>query len=108
MRVERRDPNPIPRRTRIERCPALQTNVLWPAPVDQRLNELIERMGDDAAVVDVSRSRLLAALVTSAPTDGQSLEDLIRAYVAKTAGAVVLQPTGPILVSPRRPGRRSR
>lgn len=98
---------PIPRGTRIERCPALQSNVRWPAPVDQRLNELVDRMRDETTV-DASRSRLLAALVSSAPSDPRQLDRLIQTYHGKTAGEVVLQPRGPIAVRPRQPGRRPR
>jgi hypothetical protein len=97
----------IPRGTRIERCPPLQTNVRWPAPVDQRLNELVDRMSDETAV-EASRSRLLAALVSCAPSDPRRLDRLIQRYRGKAAGEVVLQPSGPIVVRPRQPGRPPR
>ena len=101
------DAAPIPRTTQIERCPAVQTNVRWPMPVDQRLNELLERLvgaGDG----QTTRSRLLAALVAYAPTDPEELRAVLLSYGRLTAGKVVLQPTGPIEHPVRRPGRRSR
>jgi hypothetical protein len=96
----------IARKTRVERCPTVQTNVHWPAPVDQRLNELIERLSE--AGVECTRSQLLAAVVSATPTDKDRLEQLIRAYRQMTAGAVVCQRTGPIVLMPRKPGRRPR
>lgn len=101
------DAKPIPRATRIERCPAVQTNVRWPMPVDQRLNELLGRL-DDAGDGQTTRSRLLAALVARAPTDPDELREVLLTYGRLTAGKVVLQPTGPIELPVRRPGRRSR
>lgn len=100
------DAGAIPRTTRIERCPAVQTNVRWPLPVDQRLNELLERLVD-AGDGQTTRSRLLAALVAGAPTDPEDLRAVLLAYGQLTAGKVVLQPTGPIERPVRRPGRRS-
>lgn len=100
------DGGPIPRVTRIERCPAVQTNVRWPMPVDQRLNELLDRLAD-AGDGQTTRSRLLAALVAEAPSDPEELRALLRAYGRRTAGTVVLQRSGPIERPVRRPGRRS-
>ena len=97
----------IPRATKIERCPAVQTNVRWPMPVDQRLNELLGRLVD-AGDGQTTRSRLLAALVADAPTDPEQLRAVLLSYGRLTAGKVVLQPTGPIERPVRRPGRRSK
>jgi len=101
------DAEPIPRATRIERCPAVQTNVRWPAPVDQRLNELLGRLAD-AGDGQTTRSRLLAALVAGAPTDPEELRAVLLVYGQLTAGKVVLQRSGPIEQPVRRPGRRPR
>lgn len=102
-----RDGEVIPRTTRVELCPAVQTNVLWPVPVDQRLNELLDRLAE-AGEGEITRSRLLAALVAGAPTDPDTLKRVLSAYGRLTAGKVVLQPTGPINPPIRRPGRRPR
>lgn len=101
------DGEPIARATRIERCPPVQTNVMWPVPVDQRLNELIDRLAG-AGEGDTTRSRLLAALVAGAPTDADELRKMLSRYGQLTAGKVVLQPKGPIDLPVRRPGRRPR
>jgi hypothetical protein len=100
------DAETIRRATRIERCPAVQTNVRWPMPVDQRLNELLARLAD-AGDGQTTRSRLLAALVAGAPTDPEELRAVLLAYGQLTAGKVVLQQSGPIERPVRRPGRRS-
>lgn len=95
----------VRRTTPIERCPPLQTNIWWPAPVDQRLNELWELLVNDG--YEVSRSQLLAALVTNAPNRPRDLERLVREYKKRTAGSVVLQSKGPIREQERKPGRRA-
>jgi hypothetical protein len=96
----------VPRRERVLRCPYVQTNVRWPVPVDQRLNELLALL--NAAGIDTTRSQLLAALVAMAPTELVDLQQLLQDYTEKSAGAVVLQSRGPIEVPARRPGRRAR
>lgn len=101
------DTPPIDVHTDIEDCPVVQTNVLWPAPVDKRLDELVKKIGAVSAG-DISRSRLLAALVADAPDGGSDLDDLVRQYRTLTAGAVLRQETGTIEFRERKPGRRSR
>ena len=96
----------IDRSTPIERCSPLQTNVHWPVPIDQRLNELVAVLGRHG--YDSSRSLLVAALVAASPTEPEQLEQLIRKYRRMKAGTVVLQQRGPIAVPDRKPGRRPR
>lgn len=86
------------------RCVPVQTNVRWPLPVDQRLNELVSMLS--AGGVHVTRSQLLAALVAHAPSEMLDLQDLLMSYSQKSAGAIVLQPRGDVIVRKRRPGRR--
>lgn len=95
----------VSRLQRVDRCEPVQTNVRWPVPVDQRLNELLDRLTDAGG--SASRSELLAALVTSAPTDGRKLEATLVHYRSRKAGDVVTT-QGPIIVPIRRPGRRPR
>jgi hypothetical protein len=92
--------------TKIQKCQAVQTNVRWPAPVDQRLNELLDRLS--SAGEEATRSQLLAALVANAPAVGLDLAKVLAKYRRATAGRVVLQRDGPIVVIERRPGRRPR
>lgn len=94
------------RRASIERCEPLQTNVRWPFPVDQRLNELVTLLGRNG--FESTRSLLLAALVADAPADAHELEELIRGYRRKKVGSVVLQRTGSVEFPDRAPGRRPR
>lgn len=52
---------------------------------------------------EVSRSQLLAALVTNAPKRPGDLERLVREYKKGTAGTVVLQSKGAIREQERKP-----
>ena len=101
------DPSEIERDSQIESCPVVQTSVSWPAPVDQRLNELLEEFIAVSAG-DISRSKLLAAIVAATPSTGSELQQLVRRYRELTAGDVVLQEAGPITLQTRQPGRRPR
>lgn len=94
----------IGRMTEIERCPRIQTNVRWPVPVDIRLNELLGRV---TSLGEISRSQLIAALVSSAPSEPDRLREIVEEYRSRTAGEVVLRRTGPISPQKRKPGRRS-
>lgn len=97
----------LPRSTKVEQCPILQTNVCWPVPVDQRLNELLGQLVEFGSG-ETSRSQLLAALVATAPVAAEELEALLRRYRTLTAGGIVLQRKGSIEIPVRRPGRRRR
>jgi hypothetical protein len=94
----------ISRRERVVRCPYVQTNLRWPLPVDQRLNELVSLLGERG--VHVTRSQLVAALVAGAPTVVAELQELFVTYSSQSAGSVVLQRRGDIVPAERRPGRR--
>ena len=96
----------VDRGTEIEKCRPVQTNVQWPFPVDQRLNELLDQLAS-VGTGEVTRSRLLAALVARAPAQGDRLDELVRSYTKLTAGKVVLQRTGEITLRQRTPGRRA-
>jgi hypothetical protein len=87
------------------RCPYIQTNVRWPLPVDQRLNELVTLLGKGG--VHVTRSQLVAALVAAAPTAEAELQELFATYSSQSVGSVVLQRRGDIVPAKRRPGRRA-
>ena len=90
----------------IEKCPVVQTNVLWPRPVDARLNDLVKSISAVTAG-QITRSKLLAALVAGAPSSGFELDKLVREYRALTAGEVLRQDTGIVTLPERRPGRRA-
>ena len=63
------------------RCPYVQTNVRWPLPVDQRLNELVTLLGKGG--VQVTRSQLVAALVAGAPAAEAELQELFATYSSR-------------------------
>jgi len=83
---DERTTHPISRRERVLRCPYVQTNVRWPLPVDQRLNELVSLLGN--AGTPVTRSQLVAALVTRAPASAAELQELVARYTRQSAGSV--------------------
>jgi hypothetical protein len=74
-------------------------------PVDQRLNELVAVLG--AGGIHVTRSELVAALVVQSPMTAPELQEIVVRYSQQSAGSVVLQRRGAILLAQRRPGRRA-
>ena len=96
----------LARSMHIELCPVVQTSVLWPYPIDQRLNELAVIASTIAG--DVSRSQLLAAIVSNTAADREHLRSVLAHYKGLTVGRVVLQRTGEVVVSRRPAGRRPR
>ena len=87
-------------------CPKVQSSVYWPAPIDQRLNDLValaERSGER-----LSKADLLGALVLSAPDDGEELGVLVRSYRRSATRDVIGSRDTDAVVSleARRPGRR--
>jgi len=96
----------IDRSSLVVHAPAIPTTVYWPAPVDQRLNEVLDVLGRSG--ISISRSELLAALVAACPPEVGALSEVLSAYWRNTVGEVVLQNRGAVVVPPRRPGRRPR
>lgn len=67
-------------------CPKVQSSIHWPAPVDARLNQLV-----DLAVLAgerLSKADLVGALVAAAPDDGEQLGLIVRRYRRTRAGEV--------------------
>lgn len=58
--------------------PKRTTSVQWPDAVDARLNYLVNMANKKGG--NVSRSQILAALVTEAPLDGSIIGEKVREY----------------------------
>ena len=91
----------------IESWRKVQTNILWPAPVDERLNELVAEL-EEVSAGDFSRSRLLAVLVALAPSEGSDLEGMVKKYRQLTAREIGFQAPEQLEQNVRMPGRRAR
>ena len=110
--MPRKHPREIPHAEVIRKCERWATNVMWPAPIDQRLSGLVDLAIDEGEQDTLSRSELLAALVLAAPSDGESLVALLRKYRKALVGQSVIrharEPKGGTVISlgERRPGRR--
>lgn len=110
--MPRRRPRRVPLTEPVRSCEKWTTNVIWPAPIDQRLKQLVEQAIDAGEPELLSRSELLAALVLTAPNDAAALRAILERYrqarvrdcrVGKTAV------TGNVIVlAERRPGRPKR
>jgi hypothetical protein len=93
-------------------CEKWATNVTWPAPVDERLKALLEAAVEAGEAHPLSRSELLAALVCTAPADGDALRQMLDRYRRAKVGDIAIRPPGSdvadqdvIVLSERRPGR---
>jgi hypothetical protein len=110
--MPRKHPREISHAEVIRKCERWATNVMWPAPIDQRLSGLVDLAIDEGEQDTLSRSEMLAALVLSAPGDGEGLVALLRNYRKATVGHSVIrrahEPEGGTVISlgERRPGRR--
>jgi len=85
------------------------SSIQWPAAIDMRLDGLVNLARD--AGDSLSRAELLGALVFHAPTDGEDLSRLLRAYRTASVGAALIQGSGEpdpkvIVLAERKPGRR--
>lgn len=95
----------------VRQCERWPTNVVWPAPIDERLNGLLDLAVEAGEADSLTRSELIAALVLAAPADGDKLAALLRGYrKAKVCDAVIKAPgqsEGRIItLRDRKPGRR--
>ncbi len=91
-------------------CERWPTNIVWPAPIDERLRTLVEAAVSVGENPSLSRSELLAALVFGATNDGLELSALLRRYRTAKARDTLPLPVDTagqvISLSARRPGRR--
>jgi hypothetical protein len=87
------------------------TSMRWPAPIDRRLDGLVE-CAKDAGEGQLSRGELVAALVATAEEDGAKLRKALEHLRLAKVRDVTLQrdQVGPgarvIALDARRPGRR--
>jgi hypothetical protein len=89
----------------LDECKKVQTTVLWPLPVDIRLNVLVDLV--NGAGASATRSQLVAALVATSPIDPDELLGRIRSYLHLSAGEAALMSATRVRVPERRPGRRT-
>jgi len=108
--MPRKHPRDIHHSEVIRECEKWPTNIIWPAPIDVRLNALVDRAIQAGEPDTLSRSELLAALVLAAPSEGEELTTILRTYrKAKVAQCMTAGSTSNgnvITLEARRPGRR--
>jgi hypothetical protein len=82
--------------------------VALPEPVDQRLEMLVSVAR--RAGVQVSRSQMLAAMITTSPITGEGLAEIVRRYLSLEMSAFIeSHPPGDLpLVRHPGPSRRNR
>ena len=95
--------------TLLPECPEKRIGLALPAPISDRLDELVRRV--EATGERTNRKELLASLILAAPKDGQDVSTLLRTYRQSEARAARLdtnsdEPTIPIRSYP--PGPRPR
>lgn len=93
---------------RIRDCETKGAAVVWPLPVDNLLDDLVNLA--DAAGMPTTRKELTAAIVLAAPRDGEKLAKLLLAYRRAKAGDLIEPPAGENVLQfqVRKPGPRSR
>jgi hypothetical protein len=113
--MPRKHPGKIAGSDVLRHCERWPTNIVWPAPIDMRLSALVQLAIAAGEQDSLTRSELLAALVLSAPADGERLREMLlhyrkaRAADARTAGKRTATRDGNVIVlEERKPGRRAR
>ena len=94
---------------RLPDCPPKTTTMVFPVPVDVRLDGLVTLLteGGDRT----SRQEVTAALIFHAPDSAQSLSRILRAYRTARAGQAQLAsqtPENVLTFQRQKPGRRKR
>ena len=99
----------IPLDGKIRHAEKWQTNVSWPAPIDERLSDLVDLAVEAGESDTLSRSEILAALVFAAEPSGLLLREQLSSFrTADVREALIRPPDGPNVIElrVRRPGRR--
>ena len=107
--MSRKRPREIDVTERLRDTEKWSSSLSWPAPIDMRLSGLVDLAIDAGEAL--SRAELLAALVLSAPADGEQLGKLVRSYRTSLVGAARIARGGEpeknvIVLAERKPGRR--
>lgn len=94
--------------TRLIHCEQQPTSIGFVAPINERLDQLVELADEEGA--RTNRKELLAALVLAAPEAGVALRDVVLSYRTSRArdAAVAADPTRVLELRRHRPGPRPR
>jgi hypothetical protein len=93
---------------RIRDWPEVATNIGLRRPIEWRLQQLLDRL-DDEAQERTSRRELISALILAAPESGASLSRLIKRYRAATARQAIVGDELPTSITELpRPRKRAR
>ena len=94
--------------TRLVHCEQQATSLAFVAPINERLDQLVERADEEGA--RTTRKELLAALILAAPEEGATLRDAVLSYRTSRArdAAVGGDPARVLELRRHRPGPRGR
>jgi hypothetical protein len=108
--MPRKHPPTIQATETVRYCEKWSTNILWPAPIDERVKALVKLAVKAGEPDSLTRSELIAALVLMAPADGDALLDMLRRYRKATVRDAIVaedgKPAKLIVLSERKPGRQ--
>jgi hypothetical protein len=93
----------------VRRTKKWQTSVSWPSPIDQLLDQLVNAAIDAGEGDDLSRSEVLAALVSVAPRSGHDLRRVLDEYRQRKVSELWPErqiKSGVLRLPARKPGRR--
>jgi hypothetical protein len=99
----------FPLDARLAKCEQKNAAIIWPLPIDYRLDRLVEAVEEVGE--RTSRKELAAAIVLDAPDSPDELSQLLRRYrMARVEDAGLTVPEGENVVSIQRykPGPRPR
>ena len=106
LKAKKKRDEPIDPHCPLWKCPKVQSSVYWPAPIDARLNQLVDAAAN--AGEKLSKADVLGALVRSATSDPALLGEMVREYRRSEAKDALIDggDADLIVLDQRRSGQR--
>jgi len=80
--------------------------MVWPGPIHEHLDRLVDAAVEDGEAEGLSRTELVAALIYAAPTSGADLRGLLERYRRARAGDLLPTQGKLVVLHGHGPGRR--
>jgi hypothetical protein len=104
--MRRRPPQQLSPDVAIRLAPKWGTSMVWPGPIHEHLDHLVETAVEEGEGEGLSRTELVAALIYAASRDGAELRKVLQTYRRARAGDLLSAKDNVVLLHGHGPGRR--